>query len=214
MLSRCDLIKGAAVALLTLSTQGAWAQETKMNLFKIVTIKDEIIIGLSPEELQALGGNDASAVAHALAQKGDLTVWQYNVHRGQNGEMQQAPTAKIGLLGQRLAPRRALHHALPDHAASVTREKRAGGEAAGSHIQRRRADVPSQSRRPAPAGRGIRESAARNSRSSAGCGRRVAARSGPSSNPAPARRAPARRRRYRARARPGSAATRPDAGSR
>lgn len=98
MLSRCDLIKGAAVALLTLSTQGAWAQEIKMNLFKIVTIKDEIIIGLSPEELQAIGGNDASAVAHALAQKGDLTVWQYNVHRAQNGEMQQAPTARIGLL--------------------------------------------------------------------------------------------------------------------
>jgi hypothetical protein len=98
MLSRCDLIKGAAVALLTLSIQGAWAQETKMNLFKIVTVKDEIIIGLSPEELQALGGNDASAVAHALARKGDLTVWQYNVHRGQSGELQQAPTAKIGLL--------------------------------------------------------------------------------------------------------------------
>jgi hypothetical protein len=32
------------------------------------------------------------------AQKGDLTVWQYNVHRGPNGELQQAPTAKIGLL--------------------------------------------------------------------------------------------------------------------
>lgn len=98
MLSRCDLIKGAAVALLTLSIQGAWAQETKMNLFKIVTIKDEIVVGLSAEELQALGGNDASAVAHALAQKGDLTVWQYNVHRGPNGELQQAPTARIGLL--------------------------------------------------------------------------------------------------------------------
>ncbi|TCU69603.1 hypothetical protein EDE08_108351 [Bradyrhizobium sp. R2.2-H] len=98
MLSRCDLIKGTAVALLTLSIQGAWAQETRMNLFKIVTIKDEIVVGLSQEELQALGGNDASAVAHALAQKGDLTVWQYSVHRGPNGELQQAPTAKIGLL--------------------------------------------------------------------------------------------------------------------
>jgi hypothetical protein len=99
MLSRSDLIKGAALALLAfVSTHGAWAQEAKMNLFKIVTVKDEIIIGLSPDELKALGGNDAAAVAHALAQKGDLTVWQYNVHRGQNGEMQQAPTAKIGLL--------------------------------------------------------------------------------------------------------------------
>ncbi|MGY4622679.1 hypothetical protein [Bradyrhizobium sp. USDA 4486] len=98
MLSRCDLIKGAAVALFTLLIQGAWAQETRINLFKIITIKDEIVIGLSAEELQALGGNDASAVAHALAQKRDLTVWQYNVHRGPSGELQQAPTAKIGLL--------------------------------------------------------------------------------------------------------------------
>jgi hypothetical protein len=98
MLSRCDLIRGAAIALLTLSTHGAWAQETKMNLFKIITVKDEIIIGLSADELKALGGSDASAVAHALAQKGDLTAWQYNVHRGQNGELQQTPTAKIGLL--------------------------------------------------------------------------------------------------------------------
>jgi hypothetical protein len=98
MLFRNDLIKGAAVALLTLFSHSAWAQEAKMNLFKIITARDEIIIGLSPEELKALGGNDASAVAHALSQKGDLTVWQYNVHRGQNGELQQAPTAKIGLM--------------------------------------------------------------------------------------------------------------------
>jgi len=69
-----------------------------MNLFKVVTLKDEIIIGLSAEELKALGGSDAGAVAHALAQKGDLAVWQYNVHRDANGELQQAPTAKIALL--------------------------------------------------------------------------------------------------------------------
>ncbi|MCK1329461.1 hypothetical protein IVB57_13980 [Bradyrhizobium sp. CW9] len=114
MLSRCDLIKGAAVALLTFSTQSAWAQET--NLFKIVTIKDEIVVGLSTEELQALGGNDASAVAHALVQKGDLTVWQYNVHRGPNGELQQAPTAKIGLLANaslRVEPYATTYQILP-----------------------------------------------------------------------------------------------------
>lgn len=98
MISRSDLIKGTAFTLFTLSIQRAWAHETKMNLFKIITTKDEIVVGLSADELQALGGHDASAVAHALAQKGDLTVWQYNVHRGPNGELQQAPTAKIGLL--------------------------------------------------------------------------------------------------------------------
>ena len=97
MLSRRDRLKCGALAVFILAGAQA-AQENKTDLFKVVTTKDEIIIGLSPEELKALGGSDASAVAHALAQKGDLTVWQYNVHRGQNGELQQAPTAKIGLL--------------------------------------------------------------------------------------------------------------------
>ena len=87
-----------------------------MNLFKIVTIKDEIVVGLSTEELHALGGNDASAVAHALAQKGDLTVWQYNVHRGPNGELQQTPTARIGLLANaslRVEPYATTYQILP-----------------------------------------------------------------------------------------------------
>ena len=87
----------AALVLLTCATS-AWSQEKRINLFKVVTVKDEIVIGLSAEELKATGGADAGAVAHALAQKGDMTVWQYNVHRGANGEFQQAPTAKIGLI--------------------------------------------------------------------------------------------------------------------
>ena len=92
-------LRGATLAICILAgSTAAWTEENKTDLFKIVTVKDEIIIGLSADELNALGGHDASAVAHALAQKGDLTVWQYNVHRGPNGELQQAPTAKIGLL--------------------------------------------------------------------------------------------------------------------
>jgi hypothetical protein len=87
----------AALVLLTCATS-AWSQEKRINLFKVVTIKDEIVIGLSADELKATGGADAGAVAHALAQKGDMTVWQYNVHRGANGELQFAPTAKIGLI--------------------------------------------------------------------------------------------------------------------
>jgi hypothetical protein len=30
--------------------------------------------------------------------KGEMTVWQYGVRRGPNGDLQQAPTQKIGLL--------------------------------------------------------------------------------------------------------------------
>jgi hypothetical protein len=105
MFSRGEILKCCSLAVLLLApaqilapTQAAWAQETKTDLFKVVTVKDEIVIGLSADELKALGGSDASAVAHALAQKGDMAVWQYNVHRGANGEFQQAPTAKIGLI--------------------------------------------------------------------------------------------------------------------
>jgi hypothetical protein len=89
---------GALAALLFTTAPAAWAQETKIDLFKVITVKDEIIIGLSADELKALGGTDAGAVAHALAQKGDMMVWQYNAHRAPNGDLQQAPTAKIGLL--------------------------------------------------------------------------------------------------------------------
>ena len=105
MLARRDILKcGSLAALVVASVQvlalapAALAQETKTALFKVITSKDEIIIGLTTEELKALGGTDASAVAHALAQKGDMMVWQYNVHRAANGDLQQAPTAKIGLL--------------------------------------------------------------------------------------------------------------------
>jgi hypothetical protein len=105
MLARRDIIKsGSLAALLVASVQvvafapEARAQETKTALFKVITSKDEIIIGLTTDELKTLGGTDAAAVAHALAQKGDMVVWQYNVHRGANGEFQEAPTAKIDLI--------------------------------------------------------------------------------------------------------------------
>ena len=97
MLRREILICGSLAALLFSIASGS-AQDTKTSLFKVVTVKDEIVIGLSADELKALGGSDASAVAHALAQKGDMAVWQYNVHRGANGELQQGPTAKVGLI--------------------------------------------------------------------------------------------------------------------
>ena len=92
--SKCIVLAASIAA----SASAAQAQESKVSLFKVVTVKDEIVIGMSDDEMKALGGSDASAVAHALAQKGDMSVWQYNVHRGPNGDMQQAPTAKIGLL--------------------------------------------------------------------------------------------------------------------
>ena len=103
--SRRNLL-GAASALLVAASAPAFAQGSKQDqtkdqaasLFKIVTVKDEVVIGLSAEELSALGGSDAGAVAKALAAKGTLTVWQYAVRKAANGDLEQAPRMKIGLI--------------------------------------------------------------------------------------------------------------------
>ena len=79
-------------------TMPAFAQQKDTSLFKIVSVKDEVVIGLSADELSALGGNDAGTVAKALAAKGTLTVWQYAVRKAQNGDLEQAPRQKIGLI--------------------------------------------------------------------------------------------------------------------
>ncbi|HXY58261.1 MAG TPA: hypothetical protein VEH76_06750 [Methylocystis sp.] len=99
MIFRSGAVLRAAFAGLAMAlAQGAWAEENKMKLFKVITAKDEIVIGLSDAELKALGGLDAGAVAHAISQKGDIAAWQYNVRRGANGELLLSPTAKVGIL--------------------------------------------------------------------------------------------------------------------
>jgi hypothetical protein len=97
--SLASLVRRAAltIALMT-AAPAVWAQDKATTLFKVVTVKDEIVIGLNAEELGGLGGQDAGAVARALAAKGALTVWQYAVSKAPNGDLQQAPLRKIGLL--------------------------------------------------------------------------------------------------------------------
>jgi hypothetical protein len=66
------------------------------TLFKIVTVKDEIVVGLNDAELKEFGG-DAGGIAKAIAAKGSLTLWQYAVTQ-KDGERMVAPRAKIGVL--------------------------------------------------------------------------------------------------------------------
>ena len=97
-LSRRHAFGGALAILLMSATQPAFSEDKPMTLFKIITVKDEIVIGLNAAELGQIGGNDAGAVARALAAKGELTVWQYAVKKAANGDLQQAPLRKVGLL--------------------------------------------------------------------------------------------------------------------
>ncbi len=74
----------------------AAAPASAETLFKIVTVKDEIVVGLNEAELKDLGG-DAGGIAKAIAAKGSITLWQYAVTQ-KGGERMVAPHAKIGVL--------------------------------------------------------------------------------------------------------------------
>jgi len=84
---------GAALAAAIVMSAAPASAET---LFKIVTVKDEIVVGLNDAELKEFGG-DAGAIAKSIAAKGSLTLWQYAVTQ-KDGERMVAPRAKIGVL--------------------------------------------------------------------------------------------------------------------
>lgn len=88
-----NLTKLAAGLTLAL---GLAAPANAETLFKIVTVKDDIVVGLNDAELKELGG-DAGGIAKAIAAKGALTLWQYGVTR-KDGAMVVAPRAKIGVM--------------------------------------------------------------------------------------------------------------------
>jgi hypothetical protein len=87
------LLAGATLAVALFTPSLPASAET---LFKIVTIKDDVVVGLNDAELKEFG--DAGGIAQAIAAKGSLTLWQYSVRQGKDGEREVAPRAKIGVL--------------------------------------------------------------------------------------------------------------------
>jgi hypothetical protein len=77
--------------------QPAFAAD-KVSLFKVITAKDEIVIGLSDDELAQMDGKNAGGIAKMLVAKGSMSVWQYAVHKSATGDLEQAPLHRIGLI--------------------------------------------------------------------------------------------------------------------
>lgn len=92
-MTKTQCLAGAALAAAVFVSAAPASAE---SLFKIVTVKDEIVVGLNDAELKELGG-DAGGIAKAIAAKGSLTLWQYAVTQ-KDGTRQVAPRAKIGVL--------------------------------------------------------------------------------------------------------------------
>jgi hypothetical protein len=109
--ARHSLTAGVVLLLLGLAVSGALvfgavptalgAESAPVRLFKIVTAKDDIVVGLTPDELNALGpGPDIDKIARRLAGAGQITVWQYAVRKAGDGALQQAPLHRIAVFRQ------------------------------------------------------------------------------------------------------------------
>src|SRR5829696_4251136 len=88
---------GAGAVILALSAWPAAAQ-SGVKLFKMITAKDEVVIGLSDEELRSFGPRaDLDNLAERLALAGQITAWQYAVTRVADGSLVQAPLRRVAV---------------------------------------------------------------------------------------------------------------------
>jgi hypothetical protein len=89
---------GAATLIMeSVAMQPALAAD-KVSLFKIITAKDEIVIGISEGDLAQIEGQNAGGIAKMLVAKGSMSAWQYAVRKSAAGDLEQAPLHKIGLI--------------------------------------------------------------------------------------------------------------------
>lgn len=79
----------------------AAAQQAGVMLFRIVSQHDEVIIGVTPAELAAMGsGPEAERIARKLAADGQVGAWRYVVGRAADGSTRYGATGRIAILRQ------------------------------------------------------------------------------------------------------------------
>ena len=79
----------------------AAAQTTAVHLFKIISPRDEVTIGLTDAELDALGSGPAvERIARRLAAEGQVTAWRYVVGRAPDGSTRYGTTARVAIMRQ------------------------------------------------------------------------------------------------------------------
>jgi len=87
----------AALIMESVVIQPAFAAD-KVSLFKVITARDEIVIGISEGDLAQIEGQNAGGVAKMLVAKGSMSAWQDAVRKSAGGDREQAPLHKIGLI--------------------------------------------------------------------------------------------------------------------
>ena len=98
--ARCGAAVVFMLAALLLGLPPAFAQDAAaIKLFKMITAKDEVVIGVADQELRSLGPRpDIDNLAERLVSAGQISAWQYAVKKAADGSLVQAPLKRIAVL--------------------------------------------------------------------------------------------------------------------
>ncbi|MGG5886095.1 hypothetical protein ACLF3G_03075 [Falsiroseomonas sp. HC035] len=73
----------------------------EVRLFRIMTMREDLVLGLMPAELAALGsGPEVDVLARHIVAAGQLTGWRYVVTRASDGGTQLAARDRVAVLRQ------------------------------------------------------------------------------------------------------------------
>lgn len=88
---------GATLALAVAAIgDHATAQDADVSLFKVVSAKDDMVVGLTQDELAKFGpGVPLEVFAAELQRRGQMAVWQYASTRGAQGDLVMSPVQRI-----------------------------------------------------------------------------------------------------------------------
>lgn len=88
---------GATLALaVAASGDHASAQDAEVSLFKVVSAKDDMVVGLTQDELAKFGpGVPLEVFAAELQRRGQMAVWQYASTRGAQSDLVMSPVQRI-----------------------------------------------------------------------------------------------------------------------
>ena len=99
-LTRAEALRIFAVGVAgatALASPAAMADES-VKLFRIVTPKDEIVVGVTDKDLAGAEGSDLAKLATKMKGAGHLEVWRYAVRKSDSGDLQQAPSSRVILI--------------------------------------------------------------------------------------------------------------------
>ena len=83
------------------SAQTGQASGSRMRLFRIVTMRGDLLVGLTEAELATLGsGPGVERIARRIANFGQITAWRYSTGPGTDGGLALVTHGQVAVLRQ------------------------------------------------------------------------------------------------------------------